>query len=98
MNNDADDVEMAEVAEMAAAAFEAYEAYLLLESSVGRDGKDVKQPVIRQSWLDDPGAGLRHLDRILRGQPPRIVNYLRMTGSCFTQLCDELQDLRHTDN
>jgi hypothetical protein len=98
MNNDADDVEMAEVAEMAAAAFEAYEAYLLLESSVGRDGKDVKQPVIRQSWLDDPGAGLRHLDRILRGQPPRIVNYLRMTGSCFTQLCDELHDLRHTDN
>ena len=43
---DADDVEMAEVAEMAAAAFETYEAYLLLESSVGRDGKDVKQPVI----------------------------------------------------
>ncbi len=74
------EVEDVEIAEMCGAAFEAFEAYRMLVSS--SDGKDLKQ-LSRQPWLDDRGAGLRHVDRILNSRPPRIVNFLRMTGPCF---------------
>jgi hypothetical protein len=57
-SKEVEDVEMAEIAEMCGAAFEAFEAYCMLVSS--SDGKDLKQ-LSRQPWLDDRGAGLRHV-------------------------------------
>ncbi len=73
----------------------AFGAYCMFVSSC--DGKDLKQ-LTRQPWLDDRGAGLIKVDRILYSRPPRIVNFLRMTGPCFhpSQLCAELPTLRHT--
>jgi hypothetical protein len=74
--------------------YDLYEAYMAYEDfqAIEQSGSPPKkQRVIRQRLLDDNGAGLRHLDRILRGRPQRIVNYLRMTDSCFNALCEELK-------